>query len=86
MSNPEFSLSPTERLRAIAQRAYPDRPALASVPVSASVREAWKLLATAAGIDAWTLARAIAKDLGLAVASDLATADPFATQHGVLEL
>jgi len=80
LSNPEFSLSPTERLRAIARRAYPDRPALASVPVSASVREAWKLLATAAGVDAWTLARAIAKDLGLAVASELATADPFATR------
>jgi type IV pilus assembly protein PilB len=80
VTNPEFSLSPTERLRAIARRAFPNRPALGSAPIGASVRETWKQLAAAAEVDAWTLARAIAKDLDLAVASDLTSADPFATR------
>ena len=80
LSTPEFSLSPTERLRAIVQRAYPHRPTLASVAIGTSIRDAWKQLAAAAGVDAWTLAGAIAKDLGLAVASDLRSSDPFATR------
>jgi len=77
---PDFSLSPTERLRAITQRAFPARAELTSLTVGTSVRETWKQLAAAAGVDVWTLARAIAKDLDLAVASDLTSADPFATR------
>jgi hypothetical protein len=78
--NPTYELPVNERLRGIVQRAYPDRPDVASVPLPGPLRDTWRNLARAAGVDVSDLAKAIARELDLDVAEDLGDIDPFATR------
>jgi type II secretory ATPase GspE/PulE/Tfp pilus assembly ATPase PilB-like protein/CheY-like chemotaxis protein len=78
--NPTYDLPVSERLRAIVARAFPDRPDVATVPLAPALRDTWRHLARAAGVDTNALAQGIARELGLGVAEDLENADPFATR------
>jgi type IV pilus assembly protein PilB len=79
MSN-EHSMSLPGRVRAIARRAFPDAKNLDAIELDASIRSAWTQIAAAAGVDAWGLAKVIANELGLQVATDLGKSDAFAAQ------
>lgn len=68
------------RIRAIARRAFPNARPLDTLELDASVRSAWAQIAAAAGVDAWGLAKGIANELGLQVATDLGKSDAFAAQ------
>jgi type II secretory ATPase GspE/PulE/Tfp pilus assembly ATPase PilB-like protein/CheY-like chemotaxis protein len=77
---PTYDMPVHERLRAIVKRAFPERPEVATVSLGHAVRDAWRQLARAAGVDSPALARAIAAELGLGVAEDLSNTDAFATR------
>jgi type II secretory ATPase GspE/PulE/Tfp pilus assembly ATPase PilB-like protein/ActR/RegA family two-component response regulator len=78
--NPTYELPVNERFRDIVQRAYPNRPDVATVPLAGPLRDTWRNLARAAGADVADLAKAIARELDLDVAGDLNDSDPFATR------
>jgi type IV pilus assembly protein PilB len=80
VSAQQSTLTPAERLRAFVQSAFPDRKEIASVSLGNTAHEAWKQLSIAAGVNERTLARAIAKVLGLEPAESLANSDPFVTR------
>ena len=58
-----------------ARRAFPDRHASLKLPAQYSPREVWTAVAAGAGVDTWTLARAVGAELGIEAAPELKTAE-----------
>lgn len=73
-------MSPVSMLCSLVRRAYPNEKAIASLSLDSNLRQAWRQLGAAAGVDPWTLAAAIAKQIGCESAQSVGTPDLFALQ------
>ncbi len=61
----------------IVNRAFPGHKALQSLTQATNLKAAWNQLAAAAGVDGWAIAHAIAREMGLEVATNLESTESF---------
>jgi len=73
-------MTPLERLRLIAQAAFPDDKKISEVKLGRTMRQAWDALCEASGVEPWEFAEALGEELEVPLSDKLEDADPNAAR------